>query len=96
MAKIQGKIIKFGPKGFGFIESSDGNKYFAHQKNIEGGQRLRVGTQVLFNFEETEKGLVAKNITLKNKPKNKNFNINLLLTISFIIHAITIYETFIK
>ena len=99
MAKINGKVSKFGSKGYGFIDGEDGEKYFAHQKNIDGGARLKVGAKVVFEPVKSDKGLVANNINLKNKPKNNNGNngiSNILLTLSFVLHTITIYAVFFK
>jgi CspA family cold shock protein len=98
MAKLVGKVTKFGHKGYGFIEGEDGEAYFAHQKNINGASRLRVGTVVSFEPQDSDKGKVAVNITAKSKPKNNSngSNTNILLTISFILHAITIYAVFFK
>jgi CspA family cold shock protein len=98
MAKLVGKVTKFGHKGYGFIEGEDGEAYFAHQKNIIGGARLRVKEVVSFEPQESDKGKVATNIVSKSKSKNSNKgnNANLLLSLSFVLHAITIYAVFFK
>lgn len=102
MKKITGKVSKFGHKGYGFIDGSDGEKYFAHQKNIIGGSRLRVGSKVEFEPQDSDKGKVAGNITLKDKAANKTntsnttSGITTLFTISFVLHAITLYWIFLK
>jgi CspA family cold shock protein len=101
MAKTgTGKVAQFGTKGYGFIVGSDGNKYFVHQKNIYNKSRLKVGTEVIFKVEESEKGLVATSVKLKKKAKKTNNNSNktlqIFLIISYLIHLALIYEIFIK
>jgi CspA family cold shock protein len=98
MAKITGKVSKFGHKGYGFISGEDGEKYFAHQKNVSDNTRLKTGVQVVFEPAESDKGKVANNIKTKNKAKNNNNQggLKLLLVISFVLHAITLYAVFFK
>jgi len=52
-------------KGFGFVESS-GEDYFIHVKDIkaQGYSNLRTGDRVNFEPSSSNKGLVAKNLTL--------------------------------
>jgi CspA family cold shock protein len=102
MAKTgTGKVAQFGTKGYGFIVGSDGNKYFVHQKNIYNKSRLRAGTEVVFNIEASEKGLIATNVKLKQKTTRKkssgnNSTLKIFLVISYLIHLVLIYEVFIK
>lgn len=98
MAKQTGKITQFGTKGYGFINGDDGHKYFAHQKNIDKSTSLKIGTKVFFTPQNNERGLIAVDIKPQNQSKKtKNMQkINILFTISFLIHIITIYEIFIK
>jgi cold shock CspA family protein len=76
----------------------DGEKYFAHQKNVSDNTRLKTGVQVVFEPAESDKGKVANNIKTKNKAKNNNNQggLKLLLVISFVLHAITLYAVFFK
>ena len=95
--KILGKVSQFGAKGYGFINGSDGKQYFVHQKNIKSNIRLKIGTNVKFIATETEKGLVAATVTLADKEStNKNNTTNILLSLSFTLHLITIYAVFFK
>ena len=64
--KIKGVVAQFGTKGYGFITGDDGEKYFVHQKNIFNKSRLKANTRVIFNSEESEKGLVAINVELED------------------------------
>jgi len=51
-------------KGWGFIEGDDGEDYFVNVKNLRSGQSLRVGSQVKFDTEESNRGPQAVNVTL--------------------------------
>jgi CspA family cold shock protein len=53
-------------KGYGFIESEDGQDIFVHYKQIEGDgyKTLREGQQVEFELSEGEKGPLAVNVRL--------------------------------
>ena len=51
-------------KGWGFIEGDDGEDYFLNIKNLRSGQSIRVGSQVKFDTEESQRGPQAKNVTL--------------------------------
>lgn len=64
--KIKGVVAQFGTKGYGFITGDDDEKYFVHQKNIFNKSRLKANTRVIFNSEESEKGLVAINVELED------------------------------
>lgn len=64
----------FNPqKGFGFITDEDGNEVFVHYSSIkmEGFRRLADGQEVIFNVEETEKGLVAVNVRVVDKSEQE-------------------------
>ncbi len=51
-------------KGWGFIEGDDGEDYFVNVKNLRSGQSVRVGSQVKFDTEESNRGPQAVNVTL--------------------------------
>lgn len=53
-------------KGYGFIESSEGQDIFVHYKQIEGDgyKTLREGQQVEFELSQGEKGPLAVNVKL--------------------------------
>ena len=50
--------------GWGFIESDNGDDYFINIKNLRSGQSIRVGSQVKFDTEESNRGPQAVNVTL--------------------------------
>lgn len=52
-------------KGLGFVTCENGNDYFVHYSGISGkGYKLLTeGAQVTFLIEETEKGILAKEVT---------------------------------
>tara|TARA_Y100001960_G_C14201210_1_gene599723 strand:+ start:115 stop:309 length:195 start_codon:yes stop_codon:yes gene_type:complete len=50
--------------GWGFISGSDGEDYFLNVKNLRSGQSVRVGSNVKFDTEETDRGPQAVNVTL--------------------------------
>ncbi len=67
----QGKVKWFNAgKGFGFIEPTDGSKdVFVHRNNVEGlgfDDGLRDGEEVMYEVEQTEKGLSATNVQRVN------------------------------
>jgi cold shock protein len=64
--KIKGVVAQFGTKGYGFITGDDDEKYFVHQKNIFNKSRLKTNTRVIFEAEESDKGLVAINVELED------------------------------
>jgi CspA family cold shock protein len=67
MSKSTGKVKWFNEKkGYGFIEQGSGKDLFAHFSEIKtsGFKTLRDGQSVEFEIGESEKGLVAKNITI--------------------------------
>ncbi len=53
-------------KGYGFIESLEGQDIFVHYKQIEGDgyKTLREGQQVEFELATGEKGPLATNVRL--------------------------------
>lgn len=53
-------------KGYGFIESTEGQDIFVHYKQIEGDgyKTLREGQQVEFEMSEGDKGPLAINVKL--------------------------------
>ena len=53
-------------KGYGFIESTEGQDIFVHYKQIEGDgyKTLREGQQVEFELATGEKGPLATNVRL--------------------------------
>ena len=50
--------------GWGFISGSDGEDYFLNVKNLRSGQSVRVGSNVKFDTEESQRGPQAINVTL--------------------------------
>lgn len=61
----KGKVKWFNPeRGFGFIERENGGDVFVHYKDIDmkGYKTLEEGEEVEFYIEETDKGLIARNI----------------------------------
>ena len=52
-------------KGYGFIEQEDGQDLFVHYSSIDmsGFKTLSEGQKVSFDVEESDRGLVAKNVT---------------------------------
>lgn len=64
----QGTVKTVTDKGFGFITSNEASKdVFFHERNLQGDlatRKLRVGDNVSFEVEQTEKGLNAINIEL--------------------------------
>ncbi|NYT52080.1 MAG: cold shock domain-containing protein [Candidatus Vesicomyosocius endoextente] len=102
--KVQGIVAQFGTKGYGFIMGDDGEKYFVHQKNIFNKSRLKVNTRVVFNTQNSEKGLVAMDVNLEKGVKTPNLEsktktlsystIKSMFVILFIIQAVIVYKIF--
>ncbi|MDZ7264437.1 MAG: cold shock domain-containing protein [candidate division KSB1 bacterium] len=64
----QGTVKWFNAsKGYGFIKRDSGDDVFVHYKSIigTGYKSLKQGEQVEFEIEQTDKGLQAKNVTVK-------------------------------
>ncbi len=60
---MNGKVKWYNPrKGFGFIESEDGNDIFVHRTSVPEGIFLNEGDAVEFEIEEGDKGKKAVNV----------------------------------
>ena len=62
---LKGKVKWFDTKkGFGFIQSEDGNDIFVHYSNIqtEGFKNLMQGQEVTFEISEGKKGPQASKV----------------------------------
>jgi CspA family cold shock protein len=99
--KINGVVVQFGTKGYGFIVGDDEVKYFVHQKNVFNKSRLKTKTRVIFSPEESEKGFVATNVELEDRSKMPKISkdlsggfVKLALTVLFIAQAAIIYKVF--
>ena len=60
-----GKVKWFDPeKGFGFINSGEGEDIFVHYSQIqeEGYRSLEEGQEVTFELSRTTRGLQARNV----------------------------------
>tara|TARA_B100000609_G_scaffold100740_1_gene80198 strand:- start:1070 stop:1264 length:195 start_codon:yes stop_codon:yes gene_type:complete len=51
-------------KGWGFIESIDGEDYFLNITKVRSGQKINQGVRVKFDVEEGHRGPSATNVTL--------------------------------
>ena len=63
-----GKVKWFDvKKGYGFISSSEGDDIFVHYSEIksDGFKKLVEGQEVELEIEQNDKGLKARNVTLK-------------------------------
>ena len=60
----EGRIKKLTDKGFGFIDTGDGNDMFFHTSNVEGAryEDLREGQRVSYNPGRGPKGPRAENV----------------------------------
>lgn len=60
----EGKIKKLTAKGFGFIDTGDGNDLFFHMSNVEGTryEDLREGQRVSYTAGRGPKGPRAENV----------------------------------
>ncbi|TEU19864.1 MAG: cold shock domain-containing protein [Gammaproteobacteria bacterium] len=100
MAKnIKGVVAQFGTKGYGFITGDDGEKYFVHQKNIYNKSRLKADTRVVFQAEESEKGMVATNVELEKSGSTESTPlsdgaIKGMFAVLFILQVIVAYKVF--
>ena len=75
-------VVKWfsNPKGYGFIiEDGTALEYFLHFKNIigEGYKGCLQFDEVSFTPSETEKGLVALNVEVLPKKKDKKISIEI-------------------
>ena len=60
---LSGRIKHFEKnKGWGFIESEDGEDYFFNVSNVRPGQSLNLGDAVKFDFRQSDRGPSAVNI----------------------------------
>ena len=62
---MTGKVKWFDPeKGFGFINSGEGEDIFVHYSQIqeEGYRSLEEGQEVTFELSRTPRGLQARNV----------------------------------
>jgi|GEM_PF-629406 len=62
---LQGRVINFFPrKGYGFIESVDGEKCFVHYTDIKSRdyKTLNAGDEVIYDTVHGAKGLQASNV----------------------------------
>lgn len=71
---IEGVVVQFGNKGYGFITGDDNEKYFVHQNNIYNNLPLAVDTRVTFLAESSEKGLVAMNVELEKSSTTESLD----------------------
>ena len=100
--KIKGMVSQFGTKGYGFITSDDGEKYFVHQKNIFNKSRLKINTRVVFGIQNSEKGWEAMDVHLEKGAKApssessplSNTVVKGMFVILFIIQALVVYKIF--
>ena len=72
---MRGKVKWFNPrKGYGFIDTGDGNDIFVHYASIsgEGYKSLSEGDAVTFDVVEGEKGPRAENVNFKSAPAPKS------------------------
>lgn len=62
----EGKIKRLTDRGFGFIETSDGQDMFFHMSALEGCRfdDLREGQQVEFNVGQGPKGPRAEGVRI--------------------------------
>lgn len=69
--KVRGKVINFlERKGYGFIETSDGQKLFVHYSDIKGAdfKTLTTNEEVEFDIVSKSKRLQAINVKRINPP----------------------------
>lgn len=61
-----GRIKKLTAKGFGFIDTEDGNDLFFHMSNVEGTsfEKLQEGQRVSYTAGHGPKGPRAENVRL--------------------------------
>lgn len=49
-------------KGYGFITGEDDKDVFVHRSAVPDGTHLDEGDKVEYKVEETERGIIAKNL----------------------------------
>ena len=60
---LTGRIKHFERnKGWGFIETEEGEDYFFNVANVRPGQNLNLGDTVKFDFRQSSRGPSAINI----------------------------------
>ena len=60
---LEGKVKHIdNSKGWGFIETIEGDDYFFNIANVRPGQKLNLGDLVKFDYRESQKGPSAINI----------------------------------
>lgn len=96
--KLNGIVSQFGIKGYGFITSDDGERYFVHQKNIYNKLPLGIDTRVTFEADNSEKGWAAVNVVLENSTSDflSGTTIKILFAVLFITQIAVIYKVFIS
>lgn len=62
---VEGSVKWFSDKkGFGFIESEQGDVFVHHSNiNMQGFRTLAEGDSVVFEIENSDRGLSAKNVS---------------------------------
>ena len=64
MMMLTGTIKKWEEcKGWGFIESDDGEDYFINIANVKKAQRIRFGIRAKFDFTQTQREIQAENVS---------------------------------
>ncbi len=69
----QGTVKWFSnKKGYGFIERNQGDDLFVHFSDVDMGgyKSLKQGEEVQFTVESSDKGPVAKNVTITGTGKH--------------------------
>lgn len=49
-------------KGYGFIETEDGDDIFVHRSGLSGIHRIQADQEVTFEIKQGEKGLMAVDV----------------------------------
>jgi len=74
-AMLEGVVVRiFKEKGFGFIETPDGDEFYFNSSNVTypNFQKLVVGAKVHFIKMVSDEGLQAHRISLREKPVMEN------------------------
>ena len=62
---IKGRVKTWNRiKGWGFIESEDGEDYFVNISNIKRGIKLHEGLKVKFDITHGQRGEEAENVSI--------------------------------